>query len=162
MRLLIQRVLEAGVAVDGDEVASIGPGLLVLAGFGPDDGPCLPTSRRWHAMCDKMLDLRIFPDADDRMNLGLRDHGGEILLVSQFTLYADVSRGRRPSFQHAARPSVAALLFEKLVEEVDAKLPGRVCCGIFGASMNVRLVNWGPVTICLDDAELFPEARVAG
>lgn len=162
MRLVVQRVLEAGVRVDDTPVATIGTGLLVLAGFGKDDDETLPDSRRWNAMCDKLIDLRIFPDAEGRMNRSLREHGGEVLLVSQFTLYADLCRGRRPSFQTAAPPDTARNLYERLVHDIDARLPGRVSSGIFGALMHVSLINWGPVTLCLDDAELFPEASVAG
>lgn len=111
MRLVVQRVLEAGVRVDDTPVATIGTGLLVLAGFGKDDDETLPDSRRWNAMCDKLIDLRIFPDAEGRMNRSLREHGGEVLLVSQFTLYADLRRGRRPSFQTAAPPDTARNLY---------------------------------------------------
>lgn len=157
MRLLLQRVHEAGVSVDGDVVAATGSGLLVLVGFGPADDAALPESRRWNTLIDKLLDLRIFPDSEQRMNLSLRDFGGEVLLVSQFTLYADCSRGRRPSFQNAARPDVAAELFRRLVQDVASRLPGRVRSGVFGADMDVRLVNWGPVTIMLDD-DTIPHA----
>lgn len=157
MRLLIQRVREARVTVEGRVVGEIGPGLLVLAGFGGADTPALPLSRTWSALLDKMTLLRVFPDAAGKMNLGLADFGGEILLVSQFTLYADTRKGRRPSFHLAAPPAVAEPLFQALVRDMEARLPGRVRRGIFAADMDVSLINWGPVTLLLDSAEMTGE-----
>ena len=154
MRLLIQRVKEGHVAIAGKTVASIGKGLVVLAGFGAQDTPELPETRVWEAMIEKMLHLRIFPDAEGKMNRDLTDVGGEIMLVSQFTLYADVRKGRRPSFHVSAAPSVAEPLFRRLVDDVEARLPGRVRQGVFAADMDVSLVNWGPVTILLDSESL--------
>ena len=156
MRLLIQRVREARVTVGGRVVGQIGPGLMVLAGFGGADAPDLPLSRFWSALLDKLVLLRVFPDAAGKMNLGLADYGGEILLVSQFTLYADTRKGRRPSFHLAAPPEVAEPLFQALVRDVEARLPGRVQHGVFAADMDVSLVNWGPVTLLLDSADLAP------
>lgn len=154
MRLLIQRVREARVTVDGRVVGEIGPGLAVLAGFGGADAPDLSQGRLWSALVEKMLLLRVFPDAAGKMNLGLADFGGEILLVSQFTLYADTRKGRRPSFHLAAPPEVAEPLFRALVRDVEDRLPGRVQCGVFAADMDVSLINWGPVTVLLDSAEM--------
>ncbi len=150
MRLLLQRVRSAQVDVDGRAVGRIDHGLLVLAGFGPDDGPDAWQSPPWQRTVDKMLDLRIFPDAQDRMNLSLKEYGGRILCVSQFTLYADCRRGRRPSFSAAAPPEVAESLYRRLLTDLERAMPGRVEQGEFGAVMNVSLVNWGPVTIMLD------------
>lgn len=161
MRLFVQRVSEASVSVEGRLVGTIGPGLAVLAGFGRHDTPALPESRVWKAMLDKLLGLRVFPDAEGRLNLSLEDTGGELLLVSQFTLYADCRKGRRPSFHLAAAPEVAAPLFDRLVADAAARLPGRVRQGVFGAFMDVRLVNWGPTSLLLDDAELFGQAAPA-
>lgn len=165
MRLLVQRVRQASVWVDHAEVASIGTGLLALVGFGAEDGPDMPHgpgSRAWIGMLDKLVHTRIFPGKEegkhDKMDLDVLDHGGEILLVSQFTLYADCRKGRRPGFQDAASPTVAAALFDRWVADVDARCPSRVRWGIFGAFMEVSLVNWGPVTLMLDSAELFPQA----
>ncbi|EPR43893.1 D-tyrosyl-tRNA(Tyr) deacylase [Desulfovibrio sp. X2] len=158
MRLLLQRVRRASVAVDGAAVGEIGEGLLCLAGFGPDDGEDLPELPRWHKTIDKMLDLRIFPDEDGRFNRSLQETGGGLLLVSQFTLYADCRKGRRPSFSLAAPPDTARRLFERLVAEAERRLPGRTASGVFGADMDVLLTNWGPVTIMLDDAALWPAA----
>ena len=166
MRLLVQRVREASVRVDGQCVAEIGPGLLTLVGFGRKDGPDLqsgpggPHSRVWSGMVDKLVHTRIFPGAapgkEDKMDRDVADFGGQILLVSQFTLYADCRSGRRPGFQDSAPPEVARPLFDRLIGDVDARLPLRVASGIFGALMEVRLVNWGPVTLMLDSEELFP------
>lgn len=107
MRLLLQRVSRAGVDIDGKRVAEIGQGLLVLAGFGKGDGPELPGTKVWRTLCDKVLDLRVFPDDAGKLNLSLRETRGGLLLVSQFTLYADTRRGRRPSFTNAAPPDAA-------------------------------------------------------
>lgn len=174
MRLLLQRVRRGSVSVNGETVAAVGPGLVVLAGFGPRDTTALPDEPRWGRMIATVLDLRVFPDQAGKMNVGLRQwtvpHGmrdaagigalrGELLLTPQFTLYADCRKGRRPSFTAAAPPAVAARLFDQLAADIDAHLPGRVRCGIFAADMDVSLINWGPVTIWLDDDDLFPERR---
>lgn len=149
MRLLIQRVTEASVDVGQERIAAIGQGLLVLAGFGQEDGPDLPSQPIWSNLLKKILDLRIFPDQEGKMNLSLRQYGGEVLLVSQFTLYADCRKGRRPSFQPAAPPDLARTLFDRMAADMRDMWPGKVCCGSFGDEMLVRLVNWGPVTIWL-------------
>ncbi len=145
MRVVIQRVAEASVSVDGEVVGAIGPGLVVLAGFLPED-----TRARTAWMAEKVVNLRIFPDADDRMNRSLLDVGGEVLVVSQFTLYGDARKGRRPSFVRAARPEMAIPLYEGFVKDLRAVTPGRVECGRFGAHMDVALVNDGPVTLMID------------
>jgi D-tyrosyl-tRNA(Tyr) deacylase len=140
--------------VDNALVSSIPAGLLVLAGFGREDGPDLPGQPAWNKLLDKMTDLRIFPDDAGKMNTSLRDWNqgaGEILLVSQFTLYADCRKGRRPSFE-AASPDIARGLFDQLIAAMEQRLPGRVHSGIFAADMDVHLINWGPVTILLDSA----------
>lgn len=159
MRFLIQRVREAFVDVDGERVASIGEGLLVLAGFGPDDSPEAPASRVWRTMVDKTLRLRVFPDDAGRMNVGLTDFGGQLLLAPQFTLYADCASGLRPSFSRAAPPELARALFDRLAADFTGALAaagpglGAPGLGVFGADMNVGLVNWGPVTIALDSRD---------
>jgi D-tyrosyl-tRNA(Tyr) deacylase len=144
MRAVIQRVARASVSVDGSVVGEIGPGLLVLLGVGRGDGT--PEAA---ALVDKMLALRIFPDEEHRMNRSVVDAGGSVLVVSQFTLLADIRKGRRPSFTDAAAPDRAA----SLVEEVVAMVSGRgvrVATGEFGAVMDVKLLNAGPVTIVMD------------
>jgi D-tyrosyl-tRNA(Tyr) deacylase len=162
MRLLVQRVSRARVEVEGlagrEAVGEIGPGLLVLAGFGKADSLALPDTRLWTALCGKLFDLRIFPDAAGKLNLSLRDTAqskqeGGLLLVSQFTLYADTRRGRRPSFTEAAAPDVARALYERLAVDLAAAAPGAFAQGVFGAEMFLDFVNWGPVTILLDSAE---------
>lgn len=158
MRLLLQRVSGAQVDVNGETVGRIGQGLLVLAGFGPDDGGDFAGGKIWGAMIDKTLGLRIFPDQEDKLNLSLEDVGGELLVVSQFTLYADCRKGRRPSFSGAAAPALAESLYERLVQDFESRLPGRVQTGVFAAMMDVSLTNAGPVTIMLD-AHDFERSR---
>ena len=143
MLALIQRVTHARVAVDGETVGEIGPGLLALVGVEPGDGDAQVAR-----MCDRLLGYRVFADAQGRMNLGLADTGGGLLLVSQFTLAADTSSGMRPGFQTAAPPEVAEPLFNRLVETCRAAHPV-VETGRFGAHMVVSLVNDGPVTFLL-------------
>ncbi|MFP5222374.1 MAG: D-aminoacyl-tRNA deacylase [Acidobacteriota bacterium] len=154
MRLLLQRVSRAHVDVAGERVAGVGRGFLVLAGFGPEDAPDSPDAAWWRAMLEKLVKLRVFPDEAGKMNVSLLDAGGEVLLVSQFTLYADCRKGLRPSFSQAAPPQVAQALFDRLCDDVAALLPdGRVARGVFGADMAVELVNAGPVTIMLDSRD---------
>jgi D-aminoacyl-tRNA deacylase len=137
MRALVQRVGRASVSVDGDEVAAIGAGLLVFLGVGEGDGEA-----EADRLADKVRALRVFDDADGRMNepLGQR----EVLCVSQFTLYADTRKGNRPSFIGAAPPDVAEALYERFCDRLDARR------GVFGARMAVELVNDGPVTLMLE------------
>lgn len=149
MKLILQRASKGAVHIDGQPVASIGNGLVVLVGFGKEDHLEMVNTPVWQTLLNKMLELRIFPDATGKMNLSLRDFGGELLLVSQFTLYADCRKGRRPSFTNACPPETAAKLFNRLVKDVSTLLPQKVQCGKFGAMMDVSLTNWGPVTISL-------------
>ena len=144
MRLVVQRVTRASVHSGDELLGEIGAGAVVLAGIGVDDTPEVADR-----VADKLVGLRYFEDADGRTNLAIADVGGSILLVSQFTLYADVSRGRRPGFTRAALPDVAAPLVDRFVERLrDAGL--RVETGRFGAEMAVELVNDGPFTLVLD------------
>ena len=148
MRALIQRVSRASVTVDERVVGKIGQGLLVLLGVGQNDSEV-----QVRTLVDKIVYLRIFGDDEGKMNRSLLDIGGEVLVVSQFTLYADTRRGRRPGFTNAAPPSIA----EPLVERFKAAIAAyglTVADGIFGAYMEVELVNDGPVTIWLDSEEL--------
>ncbi|MGE9986020.1 D-aminoacyl-tRNA deacylase [Desulfovibrio sp. SGI.169] len=160
MRILVQRVHDASISVDGRIVAAIGAGLLGLVGFGREDGPEFHHSPAFAGMARKLLDLRIFPgqgDAAHKFHRSLQDFGGQILLAPQFTLYADCRKGRRPSFSEACEPVWAAELFKRFVSLVDGACHDSVSSGIFGAEMEVRLRNWGPVTIWLDSARLFPD-----
>ena len=145
MRIVLQRVSEASVHVAGEVVGAIGPGFAVLAGFTDGDDP---DAVSW--MADKVVNLRVFPDGQGRMNRSLLDAGGEVLVVSQFTLYGDARKGRRPSFVKAARPEVAVPLYEAFVAELGRRLPGRVQTGEFGAAMQVAIVNDGPVTLMIE------------
>ncbi|WP_415714943.1 D-aminoacyl-tRNA deacylase [Maridesulfovibrio sp.] len=155
MRLVIQRTSGGKVEVDGTTVGEIGPGIMVLAGFGKNDTEKLPGSKVWNTLIDKMIGLRIFEDEEGRMNRSLADIGGDVLLVSQFTLYASCKKGRRPSFTGAAAPQLANDLFDRLVADVSEKSPAKVATGQFGAMMNVDFVNWGPVTIILDSEDFI-------
>ena len=139
MRALVQRVSEASVTVDGEEVSRIGPGLLVLLGVRRGD-----THSEAERIAAKLLALRIFEDADGKMNLNVADAGGEILCVSQFTLYGDTRKGNRPSFVDAAPPEEAEPLYERVRVALDAQ------GGVFGARMAVELTNDGPVTLLIE------------
>ena len=145
MRALVQRVREASVTVDGRVVAAIGPGLLVLAGLTEGDGV---DDRDWLAR--KIVHLRIFDDDAGVMNRSVLECGGAVLAVSQFTLYASTRKGNRPSYSAAARPEVAQPGFDAFVATLAAELGKPVPAGVFGALMQVALVNDGPVTISLD------------
>jgi D-tyrosyl-tRNA(Tyr) deacylase len=144
MRAVLQRVRRASVTIDGEIVGAIGGGLLVLLGVTHSD---TPAQARW--LAEKVVNLRIFNDADGKMNLGLTDIGGAALVVSQFTLYGDAAKGRRPSFIAAARPEQAIPLYEEFINGIKA-LGVLVATGRFGAMMQVELVNDGPVTLILD------------
>ena len=148
MRALIQRVRRANVTVEGKVVGQIDQGLLVLLGVGKDDSEV-----QVKTLVDKIVYLRIFGDDEGKMNRSLLDIGGQVLVVSQFTLYADVRRGRRPSFTDAAPPSLAEPLVERF-KAVIAAYGLTVADGIFGAYMEVELLNNGPVTIWMDSEEL--------
>ena len=145
MRVIIQRVSEASVAVDGEITGKIGPGLLLLAGFEESD-----TAADLDWMAGKIARLRIFSDADGVMNCSVQEAGGEILAVSQFTLYASVKKGNRPSWSRAARGEISQPLFERFVARLATELGKPVQTGIFGADMRVSLVNDGPVTLAID------------
>lgn len=148
MRLLLQRVSSAAVRVDGETVGQIGPGLLVLIGVREGDGEA-----EAQRLAAKTADLRIFPDGEGRFNRSLQECGHEALVVSQFTLYGDVRKGRRPSFNDAARPEVAEPLVEAFARTLEQR-GVRVARGRFGAYMQVELVNDGPVTLVIDSDEL--------
>ena len=145
MRALVQRVQSAAVLVDGETVGAIGPGLLVLLGVRGTD---TDAEADWTAA--KLAALRVFADADGRMNRSLADTGGEALVVSQFTLYGSLRKGTRPSFSAAAPPEPARRLYERVVDRLGAALGREVPTGRFGAHMEVRLVNDGPVTLLLE------------
>ena len=148
MRALLQRVREASVTVDGEVVGAIGSGLCILLGVGPDDDEAV-ARRLW----EKIRHLRIFDDERGHMNRSLLDVGGGALIVSQFTLYADARRGRRPGFTGAAEPGKARELYGRFCEVAAEDVP--VGKGVFAADMQVALVNDGPVTLWLDTDELF-------
>jgi len=147
VRALLQRSSGARVRVDGEVVGEIGAGLVVLLGVGPDDDEAVAD-----ALARRTTELRIFDDADGRTNLSLLDVGGEVLVVSQFTLYADTRRGRRPGFTGAAAPELAERLYLRFAEALRAR-GVRVATGRFGAVMAVELVNDGPFTIWLDTSD---------
>jgi len=145
VRIVLQRVSRAEVRVDGRVVGSIGKGHLLLVGFTSGDG-----QEQVDWMADKVLGLRVFADGEGKMNLALEDVGGDLLVISQFTLYGDTSKGRRPSFVRAAAPEVATELYDAFVRTLRARTDRRIETGEFGAMMDVELVNDGPVTLVLE------------
>jgi len=149
MRAVLQRVTEASVTVEGEMLSQIGSGLMVLLGVAPED-----TEQDARYIADKIAGMRIFEDEQGKMNLSVKDIGGEILLISQFTLMGDARHGRRPGFSHAAAPQMADELYRRCADFLrEAGL--NVGMGRFGADMKVRLLNDGPVTMLLDSTRLF-------
>lgn len=149
MRVVIQRVKKAKVEIQGKLEAQIGMGLMVLVGVSKTD-----TAEDAAYIAEKICGLRIFTDENDKMNLSVEDVGGEILLVSQFTLYADARKGRRPSFDQSSKGEHAKEMYEGLVETIRAK-GFDIKTGVFGADMDISLINHGPVTIQLDSKKLY-------
>ncbi|MDO5718476.1 MAG: D-aminoacyl-tRNA deacylase [Tissierellia bacterium] len=149
MRAIIQRVKRASVSINGDLKAEIDKGLLVLLAVSPED-----TDKDLKYMADKIIGLRIFNDEEDKMNLSLQDIGGEIMVISQFTLYGDVRKGKRPSFIASAKGDFAEEYYLKFLELIREK-GFDVKCGEFGADMQVELINDGPVTIQIDSSKLY-------
>ncbi len=145
MRLVLQRVSSASVTIDGQVTGQIGKGLMILAGI---EGADTAEDLAW--LVQKVTQMRIFSDAEDKMNLSIKDIGGELLVVSQFTLHASTKKGNRPGFTRAARPEQAIPLYEQFLALLEADLGKPVARGVFGADMKVALVNDGPVTICID------------
>lgn len=145
MRVVLQRVSRASVSISGRVVGEIGQGLALLVGFTEGDGE---DAVRW--MAEKIVGLRVFSDEEGKMNLSLSDVAGDLLVVSQFTLYGDTRKGRRPSFIHAAHPDLATPLYHQFLELLQENAPARVESGEFGAMMDVELVNAGPVTLVLE------------
>ena len=145
MRLVLQRVSSASVTVDDAITGQIGLGLLILAGIEHDD-----TADDLAWLVSKVTQMRIFADVEGKMNLSVKDSSGDLLVVSQFTLHASTKKGNRPSFIRAARPETAIPLYEQFLTLLEAEMGKPVARGIFGADMQVALVNDGPVTICID------------
>ena len=146
MRLLIQRVIKASVVVDKKIVGSVKNGALIFFGTSVNDD-----DSKIKILADKFVNLRIFSDENDKMNLSIKDVSGEVLIVSQFTLYADCSKGRRPSFINAGKPDIAKKQYDEFVELVKSKVSTKVASGIFGAMMQVHLINDGPGTFLLEN-----------
>ena len=153
MRAVLTRVRSASVTIDGQVVGKIGKGFLILLGVGPEDTP-----EQSRYLAEKALGLRVFEDAEGKMNLGLSDVGGEVLVVSQFTLYGNCRKGRRPSFTEAAGPELGNRLYEQFLQDCAA-LGFRPQHGQFGADMQVESVNDGPVTLILDTDQLMNAPR---
>lgn len=151
MKALVQKVLDAKVSVDGQTVGEIGPGLLVFLGYEVGD-----SDAQWRKCVDKLMKLRIFEDDQGKMNLDVRQTNGSLLLISQFTLAADTSRGNRPGFDNAMRPEEAQVLYNDTIAYARELLPGRIETGRFGAMMKVALVNDGPCTFMLE----FPASKI--
>ncbi|AEX84549.1 D-tyrosyl-tRNA(Tyr) deacylase [Marinitoga sp. 1135] len=150
MRAVLQRVKKASVVVENEIVGKIGKGILVLLGVGHND---TENDIKW--LADKIMNLRIFEDENDKMNLSLLDIKGEILVVSQFTLYGDCRKGRRPSYSNAAKPDKANEYYEKFMKYIEDNYNIKVERGIFQAEMEVELINDGPVTLLLDSEKTF-------
>lgn len=149
MRVIVQRVSQASVSVDNEIVGSIGNGLVVLLGIGKEDN-----ENDLDYLVEKVLGLRIFQDENDKMNLSLLDIKGELLVISQFTLYGDARKGRRPSFTDSAHPDIAEGIYLKFIDKcIDRRV--KTDKGIFGADMDVSLINQGPVTIMIDSKKIF-------
>lgn len=149
MRVVLQRVSSAEVKVEGKSVGKIQQGFLILHGFTDSDEEI-----DLENMCKKIIALRVFPDENSKMNLSLAQVDGSVLLVSQFTLYADLKKGKRPSFVEAAQPEKAKILYEKFVNKFKLELGEKLQTGVFGAKMQISLVNEGPVTFVLDTKDL--------
>ena len=149
MKIVLQRVKEASVTIDGNKVGEIGQGFLLLLGVANDDTPQIADK-----MVEKISRLRIFEDSEGKTNLSIDAVSGEVMVVSQFTLYADCRKGNRPSFINAGSPALAEELYEYALEKCRA-IFGKVECGKFGADMKVSLVNDGPFTLVLDSKELL-------
>lgn len=147
MRALVQRVTEGGVYIkENNYQAEIGKGLVILLGIKSDD-----TEVDLNFVADKCFSLRIFEDANEKMNLSVKDINGEVLIISQFTLYGDAQKGNRPSFTEAAKPEIAIPLYEKFIERMKTNLGvDKIKSGIFGAMMNIKIFNDGPVTILVE------------
>ena len=145
MRAIVQRVLSSSLEIDKKEYSSIKKGFMVLLGITNTD-----TEEDMKALAEKIVKLRVFEDENQKMNLSLNDIGGELQIVSQFTLYADCHHGNRPAFIDAARPEYAIPLYEKFVEYTKTLTPNKVVTGVFGADMKINLINDGPVTIYLE------------
>lgn len=145
MKAVIQRVTQASVTINGNVKSAIGPGLLVLLGIEETDSQ---EDISW--LSSKIINLRVFNDENGVMNLSLKDINGELLLISQFTLYASTKKGNRPSYIKAARPDIAVPLYEKMITQLEADLGKSIQTGAFGADMKVSLLNDGPVTIIID------------
>lgn len=153
MRAVLTRVNSASVVIDGETVGKIGRGFLILLGIGPED-----TEEHCRVLAEKALSLRVFEDQAGKMNLGLEDVGGQVLVISQFTLFGNCRKGRRPSFAGAAGPELGNKLYEKFLENC-ARLGYPPQHGVFGADMQVESVNDGPVTLILDTDQLMGPRR---
>lgn len=147
MRALVQRVTEGGVEIPSEQnSASIGKGMVILLGIKSDD-----TTEDLIFVADKCSNLRIFEDENGKMNLSVKDIDGEVLIVSQFTLYGETARGNRPSFTEAARPEIAIPLYEKFIDRMKQNIGSeKIKTGIFGAMMNLKIFNYGPVTVLVE------------
>ena len=146
MKLVIQRVKESNLKIDGNNFSSIGYGMVILIGISKEDD-----TSKLKKLVTKLSNLRIFNDEFGKMNKNINDIKGEILVVSQFTLYADIKKGNRPSFTNAAKPIIAINIYQKFIDELQAVINTKIKTGQFGADMKIELINDGPVTIILEN-----------
>lgn len=158
----MQRVRKASLDVNGKHHAEIGSGFVILVGFSAEEmtpEPSKATLQAWEQTINKALGLRVFSDTEGKMNLDLESVDGHILLVSQFTLYADCRKGRRPSFHTSAPAEKAEAAYNNLVDDLRKRLGDRLQTGVFGADMDIHLTNWGPVTIILDSEDFLTDSK---
>lgn len=154
MRAIIQRVTQASIVIDGEQGGKIGKGLMVLLGVSDDDNiACV------QYVADKVMGLRIFTDNDDKLNLSIDDIDGEIMIVSNFTLYGNCKKGNRPSYIKAAKPPLADGLYDYFVDKIKEKSKKPIVTGKFGSDMQISMINDGPVTIIIDTDEIMPENK---
>ena len=154
MRTIIQRVSQSDITINGEKGGSIGKGFMVLVGVSEED-----SEKEAEYLADKLVGLRVFSDSEDKMNLALEDVGGELMIVSNFTLYANCKKGNRPSFVKAQKPPRATEIYDHFVDRVKAKFNGKIVTGEFGADMQINLTNDGPITIIMDTDEMMPQNR---
>lgn len=154
MRLVIQRVSKSDITINGEQGGNIEKGFVVLVGVCDED-----SEKEAEYLADKLIGLRVFSDSEDKMNLALEDVGGELMIVSNFTLYANCKKGNRPSFVKAEKPPRATEIYDHFVDRVKSKFTNKIVTGEFGADMQINLINDGPITIIMDTAEMMPQNR---
>ncbi len=157
MRAVIQRVSQSSIKINGEEGGTIKKGFVVLVGVSDED-----SEKEADYLADKVIGLRVFNDSDDKMNLALEDVGGEIMIVSNFTLYGNCKKGNRPSFIKAEKPPRATEIYNRFVDRIKGRFKNKIVTGEFGADMQINLINDGPITIIMDTDEMMPQNKKTG